>query len=426
MALQQNIDHARPANFTELLARTADELARLHKHHAEGTLPLLRLPEKHDDIATLLGYATLLRDNTSDVIFLGTGGSSLGGQTLAQLAGFAVPGVGALRDPPRIHFMDNLDPESYAALLQRLPLKTSRFVAVSKSGGTGETLMQTVAALDAVKAAKLDPHQHFLGITEPGKPGKANGLRALLGAHNVSMMDHDPGVGGRFSVLTNVGLLPAAVCGLDIGAIRAGAGDALAPVLAGKHPAEVPAAVGAALSVSLSQHKPITVMMAYADRLALFTKWYVQLWAESLGKDGKGTTPIGAIGPVDQHSQLQLYIAGPRDKLFTVITGAPAGKGPRMNAELSKLGGEPDFGGKAMGDLVAAQGRATAETLAKNGCPVRTIHLPTLDERHLGELLMHFMLETIIAAHLIGVDPFDQPAVEEGKVLAKKYLAGGH
>ena len=424
MALQQNIDHARSTHFAEVLPRTADALAHLRKQHADGSLPLLRLPERHDDIATLLGYATLLRDNTTDVIFLGTGGSSLGGQTLAQLAGHAVPGVGALRDPPRIHFMDNLDPESYAALLARLPLKTSRFVAVSKSGGTGETLMQTIAALDAVKTAKLDPHAHFLGITEPAKPGKSNGLRALLGAHQVTMMEHDTGVGGRFSVLTNVGLLPAVVCGLDIGAIRAGAADALAPVLDhNKHPADVPAAVGAALAASLADDKPIAVMMAYADRLAMFTKWYVQLWAESLGKDGKGTTPIGALGPVDQHSQLQLYIAGPRDKLFTVVTHSPAGKGPRMNAELSKLGGEPDFAGKTIGDLVAAQGRATAETLAKNGCPVRTIHLPVLDERHLGELLMHFMLETIIAAHLIGVDPFDQPAVEEGKILAKKYLA---
>jgi glucose-6-phosphate isomerase len=380
MALQQTIDQARPANFAGVLARTGEALAKLHAQHADGTLPLLRLPEKRDDIAAILGYAALLRDGTTDVIFLGTGGSSLGGQALAQLAGYAVPGVGALRDPPRIHFMDNLDPQSYGALLQRLPLKTSRFVAVSKSGGTGETLMQTIAALDAVKAARLDPHAHFL--------------------------------------------LPAAVCGLDIGAIRAGAGDALAPVLGGKPPAEVPAAVGAALAASLGSHKTISVMMAYADRLALFTKWYVQLWAESLGKDGKGTTPIGALGPVDQHSQLQLYMAGPRDKLFTVITGTPAGKGPRMTAELSKLCGEPDFTGKTIGDLVAAQGRATAETLAKNGCPVRTIHLPQLDERHLGELLMHFMLETIVAAHLIGVDPFDQPAVEEGKVLAKKYLSG--
>jgi glucose-6-phosphate isomerase len=424
MALRQTIDQARPANFADVLARTSGALDWLRARHADGGLPLLRLPEKRDDVAAILGYAGVLRDGTSDVIFLGTGGSSLGGQTLAQLAGHAVPGVGALRDPPRIHFMDNLDPESYGTLLQRLPLKTSRFVAVSKSGGTGETLMQTIAALDAVKAQKLDPHAHFLGITEPAKPGKANGLRAMLGAHKIEMMEHDTGVGGRFSVLTNVGLLPAAACGLDIGAIRGGAGDALAPVLAGKPPAEVPAAVGAALAVALAPTKPITVLMAYSDRLALMTKWYVQLWAESLGKDGKGTTPIGALGPVDQHSQLQLYIAGPRDKLFTVVTGMPAGKGPRMTAELSKLGGEPDFTGKTIGDLVAAQGRATAETLAKNGCPVRTLHLPQVDERHLGELLMHFMLETIIAAHLLGVDPFDQPAVEEGKVLAKKYLAG--
>jgi glucose-6-phosphate isomerase len=165
------------------------------------------------------------------------------------------------------------------------------------------------------------------------------------------------------------------------------------------------------------------VVMAYADRLERFTRWYVQLWAESLGKDGKGTTPIGALGPVDQHSQLQLFIAGPRDKLFTIITVGTAGRGPRIEAEFAKLCGEPDFAGKTIGDLVAAQGRATAETLAKNGCPVRTIHLERLDATSLGELLRHFMLETIIAAHLLGVDAFDQPAVEEGKVLAKKYLA---
>jgi glucose-6-phosphate isomerase len=424
MALTQSIEQAQPGNFAAMLDRTGEALASVRVRHADGSLPLLRLPERRDDIATVLGYARLLRDNTSDVIFLGTGGSSLGGQTLAQLAGHAVSGVGALRDPPRVHFMDNLDPDSYGALLERLPLKTSRFVAVSKSGGTGETLMQTIAALEAVKAARLDPQAHFLGITEPAKPGKSNGLRDLLAAHQVRMMDHDPGVGGRFSVLSNVGLLPAAVCGLDIGAIRSGAADALAPVLAGKPPSEVPAAVGAALASALSSQRTIAVMMAYSDRLQQFTKWYVQLWAESLGKDGKGTTPIGALGPVDQHSQLQLYIAGPRDKLFTIITASPAGRGPRMDAALSTLAGEPGFAGKAIGDLVAAQGRATAETLAKNGCPVRTIHLERVDERHLGELLMHFMLETIIAAHLIGVDPFDQPAVEEGKVLAKKYLVG--
>jgi glucose-6-phosphate isomerase len=176
--------------------------------------------------------------------------------------------------------------------------------------------------------------------------------------------------------------------------------------------------------LSIAIGKPIAVMMAYADKLERFTRWYVQLWAESLGKEGKGTTPIGAIGPVDQHSQLQLYIAGPRDKLFTILTTGAAGRGPRIASDLAQLVGEPDFAGKTMGDLVAAQGRATAETLARNNCPVRTLHIDHLDEQSLGELLMQFMLETIIAAHLLGVDPFDQPAVEEGKVLAKQYLSG--
>jgi len=422
MTLQQSIERARPADFDSVLARTAAALALLRDRHADGSLPLLQLPERRDDIAAILSLARLLRENTTDVVFLGTGGSSLGGQTLAQLADHMVPGLGLLRQP-RLHFMDNLDPDTFAALLGKLPLATTRFVAISKSGGTGETLMQTAAALAAVKGAGLDPQKHFVGITEPAKDGRRNGLRETLSSFGAAILDHDPGVGGRFSVLTNVGLLPAAVCGLDIGAVRQGAGAALAPVLAGAPPDAVPSAVGAALAVSLSEHKPISVVMAYADRLERFTRWYVQLWAESLGKDGKGTTPVAAIGPVDQHSQLQLFIAGPRDKLFTVVTADVAGRGPRIEPDLATLIGEPDFGGRAMGDLVAAQGRATAETLAKNGCPVRTLHLTRIDEAGIGELLMHFMLETIIAAHLLGVDPFDQPAVEEGKVLAKRYLS---
>ncbi len=438
MALVQSIDGAREerigphgraaAAFDDALGRCAAALDWLRARHADRKLPLLRLPERRDDLAEIRAAAQRLADGATDVVFLGTGGSSLGGQTLAQLAGHAVPGVGSLRDGPRLHFMDNLDPVSFAQLLARAPLETTRFVAISKSGGTGETLMQTAAALAAMREAGLAERvgKSFLGISEPAA-GKRNGLRELFAAHGVPVLEHDPNVGGRFSVLTNVGLLPAAVAGLDIAAVRTGAAAALAPVLAAAKPGDVPACVGAALAVTLAatRGKTISVVMAYADRLERFTRWYVQLWAESLGKNGKGTTPIGAIGPVDQHSQLQLFIGGPRDKLFTIVTVGSAGEGPRIDAKLAALAGEPDFGGKTMGDLVAAQGRATAETLARNGCPVRTIRVPVLDAASLGELLMHFMLETIIAAHLLGVDAFDQPAVEEGKVLAKKYLAGG-
>jgi glucose-6-phosphate isomerase len=437
MALVQSIENARagrigregvgPDAFADALKRTDAALAWLRRQHADATLPLLRLPAMRGDLGAIGETAQRLAAGATDVVFLGTGGSSLGGQMLAQLAGHGVPGIGVLRAGVRVHFIDNLDPQTCGALLAALPLATTRFVAISKSGGTGETLMQTIAALAALRDAKLDPAERVLGLTEPAKPGKPNGLRDLLSAQRVPLLDHDPGIGGRFSVLTNVGLLPAAVLGLDIAAIRAGAAAALEPVLAGKAPQDVPAANGAALAAALAERdgKRISVLMAYADRLERFTRWYVQLWAESLGKDGKGTTPLAALGPVDQHSQLQLFIAGPRDKLFTIVTIGTAGAGPRMDAGLARLAGEPDFAGRTVGDLVAAQGRATAETLAKNGLPVRTIHVERLDERSLGELAMHFMLETIIAAHLLGVDAFDQPAVEEGKVLAKRYLAGG-
>jgi glucose-6-phosphate isomerase len=436
MTIHQNIELAREANIgregisdtalNEALARAEKALDWLRARHADRGLRLLHLPAERSDLPAVQEAAQRLVKGATDIVFLGTGGSSLGGQTLAQLAGYAVPGVGALRAGPRIHFMDNLDPESFGALLSSLPLATSRFVAISKSGGTGETLMQSAAALSACKDHNIRIGDAFLGLSEPAKPGKRNGLRDLLEPEGVAFLEHDTGVGGRFSALTNVGLLPAAMLGLDPVALREGAAAALAPLLSKKPAREVPSALGAALSIALAENKgkSIAALMAYADKLEKFSKWYVQLWAESLGKDGKGTTPIGALGPVDQHSQLQLFIAGPRDKMFTVITTGVAGKGPKIDPELARRAGEPDFSGRTIGDLVAAQGRATAETLAKNGCPVRIFHLETIDERSLGELLMHFMLETIVAAHLLGVDAFDQPAVEEGKVLAKRYLAG--
>ncbi len=439
MTLSQNIELALEAKvggegvsraaLDEALARSEEALDWLRARHADGGLRLLHLPAERGDLPAVSEAAQRLTRDATDIVFLGTGGSSLGGQTLAQLGGYAVPGIGALRKGPRLHFMDNLDPVSFGGLLEALPLATTRFVAISKSGGTGETLMQSAAALSACKAAGLGDRigDIFLGLSEPVRNGGKNGLRSLLAPEHVTFLEHDTGVGGRFSALTNVGLLPAAMLNLDIVALREGAAQALAPVLEGRPAREVPAALGAALAMSLARTKGKTIapLMAYADRLEKLVKWYVQLWAESLGKDGHGTTPVGALGPVDQHSQLQLFIAGPRDKFFTVITTDCAGKGPAIDAELAARCGEPDFAGRTIGDLVAAQGRATAETLAKNGCPVRTFHLPEINAHSLGELMMHFMLETIVAARLLGVDAFDQPAVEEGKVLAKRYLAVG-
>jgi len=165
-----------------------------------------------------------------------------------------------------------------------------------------------------------------------------------------------------------------------------------------------------------------TVMLPYSDRLSRFAAWYVQLWGESLGKQGEGTTPVAALGPVDQHSQLQLYLDGAPQHFITVVRENCGGSGPRVSADLAKIAHAEYLSGHAAGDLVAAQQKAIPEALLAAGRPVRTIDFERLDERALGALMMHFMLETILAGHLLGVDPFDQPAVESGKVITRRYL----
>jgi glucose-6-phosphate isomerase len=417
------------AEFDAALAAVAPALERLKDDAAQHRLALLDLPAETRDLpAVAAAAARLTGAGATDIVLLGTGGSSLGGQTLAQLRDYGVPGLGALAAPPRVHFMDNLDPRTYAAVLRRLPLHATRFVAISKSGGTGETLMQCIAMLETLQRAGLGPRipELVMGLSEPSKSGKVNALRALLEGYGVPFLDHHTGVGGRYSVLSNVGLLPAAALGVDVAAIRAGAGVSLKAALAAVRPADAPAAAGAALNLAAARGgRNIAVLMGYADRLERFARWWVQLWAESIGKDGQGTQPVGALGPVDQHSQQQLYLAGPRDKLFTVITVANRGVGTPLDADLSAKAHEPGFNGRTIGDFVAAQGLAMVDTFARNGRPVRRIHVDALDEATIGELLMHFMLETILTGYAMGVDPFDQPAVEEAKLLAKAYLTDG-
>src|SRR6185437_1091191 len=297
------------------------------------------------------------------------------------------------------------------------------------SGGTAETLAQAIATISAVKAAGLEAQipKLFLGITEPETPGKANGLRTLFAKFAIPMLEHHTGIGGRFSCLTNVGLMPAIARGLDVRAIRAGAKSVIDALLAAKGPEDFAPAVGAATAVALSKEKGIKtlVMMPYADRLGRLAAWFVQLWAESLGKGGEGTTPIGALGPLDQHSQLQLFMDGPREHYVTVLRVASAGTGPKVDNELAKLAGADMLGGHTIGDIVDAQAHAVPEALGRAGRPVRTIDLAKLDEKALGALLMHFMIETILAGRLLGVDPFDQPAVELAKILTKERLAKG-
>jgi glucose-6-phosphate isomerase len=379
-------------------------------------MELLTIVEREDDLQQAGELAGRLKENTSAIFVLGIGGSSLGGQALADLLPW-----GAERRP-RVVFLDNPDPFRFEEALKNSDLKTTRFISVSKSGGTAETLMQSFAAAEALRKAGEGKYlaQHFAVITEP----KPSPLRKFGEAIGCPILEHPLGIGGRYSVLSIVGLLPALLMGLDARAIRAGARSVLSAARSGSDRGSGPAH-GAALHFALAQKGSLreTVLWSYTDRLKTFGAWWRQLWAESLGKGGQGSTPVAAVGPVDQHSQLQLFLDGPGEALFTFLVPDTGGKGPRVAPEDARLFGVP-YLGRAVGDLVDAEAWATAETLMRKGRPVRTMRVGTVDESVIGALFMHFMLETIVMGRLMGVDPFDQPAVEEGKVLARATLEG--
>lgn len=375
--------------------------------------------ERTDDLAQANEVAEHLLKNTTDLVVFGIGGSSLGAQTLAQLAFWGTQAYKPRAGRPRLHIVEGIDSAVFRTMLTLMDLRTTRFFVASKSGTTTETLMQLLVAIEALEedgGGKYLKH-HFAGIVEEG----ANPLRSILTDIGSPVLAHDPNLGGRFSAFSSVGLVPALAAGLDIKGIRTGAREALEAAMSGT----TAAAEGAALSVAardvgLSQ----SVMWVYRDRLARLPKWWRQLWAESLGKNGQGTTPIDAQGPVDQHSQLQLYLDGPNDKLFTLID-APAVTDAKANKPWAEKHNLPLLAGLGMSDVVAAQVRATAETLANANRPVRRISFAApLEEATLGALMMHFILETLIAARLWNVDPFGQPAVEESKRLTRKYLGG--
>jgi len=401
--------------FDAALAQSEVGLSWLREQYRAKSLEHLFVPSRTDDLAAAQSVVDSFCKDTSDVAVLGIGGSSLGGQALKALE---APG----RKGPRVTFHDNPDPESWQTAMAGFDLKTTRFIVISKSGGTAETLMQALTAAGAIEKAGGEKYLkfHFAIVTEP----KSSPLRAFAQSIGAPVLDHPIGIGGRYSVLTIVGALPALIMGLDVKALRAGAQTVLDNALSNMAAKDVPAASGAALHHALATESRMreTVLWAYADKLATLSGWWRQLWAESLGKNGKGSTPIGAVGPVDQHSQLQLFRDGPPDQLFTILSADTKAKGLITPAERANALGLQYLAGRAMGDLVAAEAKATAQTLSRNKRPVRQIHLAKIDERSMGALMMHFMLETILMARLMGVDPFDQPGVEEGKVLARQYL----
>ena len=432
MPYRQNVHHCRAdavggrglsaTEYDALLRETQAALAAVRREVAAGALPALAIANASDDWPTIERTAADLARRFDHLVVLATGGSSLGARSLATLA--ADP-LGQPRSGPRLHFIDNLDPDTVGGVLAALERARVGFLLISKSGGTMEVLAPALVCLDwvATRHGKAAVPERFLAITEPGD----NPLRRIAARSGFPVLDHDPRIGGRFSVLSIVGLLTTAAIGLSARAVRAGAAAVLDQACQASDLETVAPAVGAAIAVGLARHRGILtdVLMPYSNKLIPFASWYCQLWAESLGKQGRGLTPVRAFGPLDQHSQLQLYLDGPSDKFFTLLVRDVGGRGGRI-----ALDGLDDpriayLGGRTLGDVVAAAQRSTAETLAASGRPIRVIELSDVDELTMGAIFMHFMLETVIAAKLLGVDPFDQPAVEDGKTRARAYLNEG-
>ena len=372
-------------------------------------------------------FASRTRGRYTDIVVLGIGGSALGPialRTALRPSGWNMLSDSARNGFPRLHVLDNVDPETIDALLGRLDLASCLFVVTSKSGGTAETMSQFLIVHDRIDGAGLSVPDHFVFITDP----EQGALRPLARSLSIPALDIPANVGGRFSVLTPVGMLPAVLIGIDIAKLLEGAAAMVdrceAPMLSRN-----PAGAYATLQwLADTRHgKVMNVLMPYSDPLRDMAAWFVQLWAESLGKhtpDGTsvGQTPLAALGATDQHSQVQLFMEGPKDKVVTFIAVEERRADltiPHRFKEVKELG---YLGGHSLGELIDIEQRATAGALAKRGRPNLTIHLQRVDEWHIGGLIMLFEIATAYAGQLYAVDAFNQPGVELGKQFAYALL----
>jgi glucose-6-phosphate isomerase len=342
------------------------------------------------------------------VLTVGIGGSALGAATISA----------ALADQTDVeaHFLDNVDPEDTAELLDSLPLDDTVVNVVSRSGTTAETLSNFLVVREAMADAGVDwTDQTFVTTGDDGN------LRNLADEHDLPSLKVPEGVPGRFSAISTVGLACAALQGLDVEGVVAGAQTAMDDCSGSLE--DSPGYAYGAVCYALAERGALTnAMMPYVESLEYFAEWFAQLWAESLGKEDRGQTPARALGATDQHSQLQLYRAGPRDKLVTLVR-------PRERNDIgipdTELSGLSYLGGSGLGELLDAEFEATEASLAAEGRPNVRIEIDAVDAEGIGELLYAMEAATVMYGELAGLSTFTQPAVEWGKKAARGLLGGG-
>ncbi|OQY08838.1 MAG: glucose-6-phosphate isomerase [Marinitoga sp. 4572_148] len=378
----------------------------------------VKLPKDTKFLDKILDLQEWIQSFDSFVV-LGIGGSALGNialqTTLNPLNYNNMPN----RKTPKIFIVDNVDPDFVASILDQIDPHTTLFNVISKSGTTAEAMSNYLIARGIIESYGLDPKKHIIFTTDP-----ENGiLRKIADEEGIETLKIPPEVGGRFSVLTPVGLLSALAGGIDIIDLLNGA-KAMLEKVSNKNIYENPAALNALLHfLYYKKGYNISVMMPYSNKLFLLADWYRQLWAESLGKkyniNGEvvnvGQTPVKALGATDQHSQVQLYNEGPDDKIITFVKLEKFERDikiPKVHEEYSALS---YLGGKTLSELLNTELIGTEYALTEHGKPNMKVIFPEINAFNVGQFFFMYEFQTAIMGKLLAINAYDQPGVELGK-----------
>lgn len=418
-------------DLTAMKERAATAHAAVEQARADNNLGFSTLPYTEQGLVDRIKeIAGDVSQNFSDFVVLGIGGSALG--NIAVHSALNHPFYNMLQDEthPRLYVLDNVDPDFVSSVMDMLPLEKTCFNVITKSGTTAETMSQFLVFRQLLldRLGEEAYKKQVVATTDPEK----GVLRKIANEEGLRTLPIPPSVGGRFSVLTPVGLLSAAVTGIDIDALLAGARAMDQLCKDGSNLWANPAVLNAVIHyiMDVNKHKPMAVMMPYVQCLRDVADWFRQLLAESLGKKFDrtgaavhvGTTPIKALGATDQHSQIQLYMEGPADKFITFIGVDKYHRDvtiPCAYPDIEKLA---CLGDKSFSKLIKAEQSATSQALANNGRPNCTVTLEEVTPHTLGALLYLYEYQIAVAGELYNIDAFDQPGVEEGKILTYKKL----
>ena len=397
-----NINFEKDINLPENIQTLNNDIKKICHE-----LPALNIVKDIDLLDYTIEQTEKFKRNKKKFVVFGTGGSNLGARALINTL---------IEQPKNILFFDNIDPLFFQNEIINLDLNTTGFIVISKSGTTPETLSQFGSIVNIAREKNnLDMlFKNSLVVTE----FKDSPLFNIAKKNNCTLLEHKKDIGGRYSIFSNVGMIPAILAGLDVKKIHLGASKAF------ENDDFLDTFKFAQIFKFCSSNNYLSnVIMTYSDGLTYFGKWYMQLWAESIGKKDRGITALHAIGTTDQHSQLQLYLDGPKDKFFTFIKSNYHKKGLKIDAKIMKEESINYLINKTMGDLMHTEQDATIDTFKLNNFKFREILLNEINEEAMGTLMAVSIMETIAACIYFEVDPFDQPAVEQGKILTKKYLS---